>query len=248
MNGIDPPMPVSTASAPHASVMARFASAAAQPSVSTRNGSPRVDVVDRDVRAERRVGPQVPLERRVRLAGGLPGRHARADAHGDARKQGVRGVRHARRVDAGDRDRRLRPEPGQDRARCRSASRRRAARRLAELLLASSRAARPRPPVRRGRRRRPSRSRRAGSRAGATSASIASGAAPPYMPECEACSSVETVSRKVTLPRRETVRRRGVDVDVVGVGDDDHVGGQRIRVLLRGSWRRSGSRTPPRPR
>ena len=41
MNGIEPPMPVSTGSTPHASCIASFASATAHPLVSTRNGLPR---------------------------------------------------------------------------------------------------------------------------------------------------------------------------------------------------------------
>ena len=36
-------------------------------------------------------------------------------------------------------------------------------------------------------------------------ASIASGAAPPNIPECEACSSVDTFRWNVTLPRSATV-------------------------------------------
>ena len=40
-NPIDPPMPVSSGSTPHAWCMASLASATAQPLVSTRNGSPR---------------------------------------------------------------------------------------------------------------------------------------------------------------------------------------------------------------
>ena len=62
-------------------------------------------------------------------------------------------------------------------------------------------------------------------------ASIASGTAPPNMPECEACSRVRTVSLNVTFPRSRHGERRGVDVPVVRVGDDDDVGGEGVLVV-----------------
>ena len=62
-------------------------------------------------------------------------------------------------------------------------------------------------------------------------ASIASGTAPPYMPECDACARVSMRRLKATAPRSATVMRRRLEVPVAGIGDDDRIRGEQVAVL-----------------
>ena len=62
------------------------------------------------------------------------------------------------------------------------------------------------------------------------SASSASGAGPPNIPEWTAVSSVSTVTTTFVSPRSDRRQRRHAGREVAGVRDDDRVGSKQIRV------------------
>ena len=62
------------------------------------------------------------------------------------------------------------------------------------------------------------------------SAASASGAAPPYMPECTGPARVRTVTRTLPVPRRLVVTVGRAELDVAGVRDQHDVGGEQIGV------------------
>ena len=79
--------------------------------------------------------------------------------------------------------------------------------------------------IRSGHRRRPNRPRACRVESRRTIASIASGTAPPNMPECDACPSVLTVRRNVTLPaHRRSPRQRHIPPDGRTLAHASHSG------------------------
>ena len=59
----------------------------------------------------------------------------------------------------------------------------------------------------------------------------ASGAAPPYMPECTGPAIVRTVTSTTAGAPQAVVTVGSAELDVAGVGDDDHVAPRRGRRL-----------------
>ena len=172
---------------------------------------------------------QVRLDRRIGLPGGLTRSDAGADHDRDRGSQRVGRIRHARRIDAGDRDRRLVPDAAEDRAGTDRADAGRQPRLVAQRLLAvGGRLGVPfGEPIDRDRAvRRPT-----GWPAASRSPSSRRAPLPRTCPSGRHARASCTRRVKRVLPRSDTVSAGVSGIPVARVGDDDHVGAERVGVV-----------------
>ena len=247
MKGIDPPTPMSTGSVPsHASVKAARAASYAGPVASIDVASPVSTTVNGSRRPTARAPPGAPSGGRSRSRSCRPARCASRSWRGPTGTRVLRAPATCRRVDPGDGQRRLGPEPRHQPTRCRSSGRRSVApdsarSRSSGYVDVRGRAAD-----------QPLDGHVAGVvvQRGQQPAQRHQGVRHQPAPHARVHGVAERTDLDVGPHQSAQAggQRRYADVPVAGVGDDDHVGPQAFLVLLEQRGAGSPTRPPPHPR